>query len=335
MSEMTPRERVLAALEGQEVDRPPVSLWRHFPEEDQTAEALASSTLQWQQMLDLDFIKLMPPGDYATIDWGAKSEFQGAPGGTRETIHYPIAGPDDWLKIEPVSANKGFNAHVVDACRLVREGVGPDVPVLQTIFSPLTIANKLSNGLVIDHLRSDPEKVHQALAVIRDVTVEMTKESLSAGADGVFFASQCATSDLVSQEEYDEFGVAYDEPVLAAAREAGSIFTMIHIHGANTYFDLMAGYDGHAINWHDRRVGPPIAEVLRDYPARAAVGGIDEKGIADMTPEQVREQVLDARRQAGDRRLLIGPGCVALVATPEENLKAAVQAARQALTTEQ
>ena len=329
MAEMTAAERVQAALRGDDLDHPPISLWRHFPEEDQSAQDLAASTLRWQAMLDLDFIKLMPPGDYATIDWGATSEFRGAPGGTRETTHYPIQSPEDWLNIKPVSASKGFNAHVVDACRLVREGVGPDVPVLQTIFSPLTIGNKLSNGLVIDHVRSHPENVHQALDAIRDVTVALTKASLEAGADGVFFASQCATSELVSREEYDEFGVAYDAPVLAAAGEAGSIFTLIHIHGENTFFDVMAGYDGHALNWHDRRVGPPISEVLQEYSERAAVAGIDEKAIATMTAEQVAEQVRDARAQAGDRRLLIGPGCVALVATPEENLRAAVAAARQ------
>jgi uroporphyrinogen decarboxylase len=329
LAEMTAAERVQAALRGDELDHPPVSLWRHFPEQDQSAQALAASTLRWQEMLDLDFIKLMPPGDYATIDWGATSEYQGAPGGTRETTHYPIESPEDWLKIGTVAVTAGFNAHVVDACRIVREGVGQDVPVLQTIFSPLTIGNKLSNGLVIDHLRSHPENVHQALNVIRDVTIQMTKASLAAGADGVFFASQCATSDLVSREEYDEFGVAYDAPVLAAAREGGSIFTMIHIHGENTFFDLMAGYDGHAINWHDRRVGPSIDEVLRSYSDRSAVAGIDEKSVATMTAAQVAEQVLDARTQSRDRRLLVGPGCVALVATPEDNLRAAVAAARQ------
>ncbi len=108
MADMTARERVLAALAGDEVDHPPVSLWRHFPERDQSAQDLAGSTLGWQQLLDLDFIKLMPPGDYATIDWGAKSEFQGAPGGTRETVHFPIQKPDDWLSIDPVRVDRRF-----------------------------------------------------------------------------------------------------------------------------------------------------------------------------------------------------------------------------------
>lgn len=330
--EMTAKERVDAALRGDGVDHPPVSLWRHFPERDQSAQDLADSTLQWQRALELDFIKLMPPGDYATIDWGAKSEFQGAPGGTRETTVYPVESPDDWAGIKPVPVDAGFNAEVVDSCRLVRDAVGPDLPVLQTIFSPLTIASKMSAGKVIDHLRTHPDAVHAALAAIQTVTVEMTKASLRAGASGVFFASQAATSDLVTEAEYREFGVTYDEPVLQAAADAGSEFTLIHIHGENTYFDILAGYDGHAINWHDRRVGPPIDQVLGEYPERAAVAGIDEKGIATMSAAEVANQVRDARRQAGDKRLLVGPGCVALVATPEANLRAAIQASREPLS---
>lgn len=321
-------ERVLAALAGEPVDHPPVSLWRHFPDGDQNATDLARSTLAWQEMLDLDFIKLMPPGDYVTIDWGATSEFRGAPGGTRQTLHYPVQSPDDWATITRVDARSGFNGEMVNACTLVCDGLGPDVPVLQTIFSPLTIANKLSNGLVLDHLRSDPDAVHSALHVIRDVTMEVTRASLEAGADGIFFASQCATSDMVTRDEYREFGTTYDEPVIAAANDAGSVFTLIHIHGGNTYFDMLADYGGHALNWHDRRTGPPISEVRSAYPNRAAVAGIDEHGIVRMSADEVARQVRDAREEAGDRGLLVGPGCVVQVAAPEENLTAAVSAAR-------
>ncbi|RIK38553.1 MAG: uroporphyrinogen decarboxylase [Chloroflexi bacterium] len=329
MSEqLTARERVQAALHGEALDHPPVSLWRHFPERDQSAADLALATLEWQQQFQLDFIKLMPPGDYATIDWGAVSEFQGAPGGTRTTTHYPVSAPEDWSAIKPVPATAGFNAHVVETCRLVRQALGPDIPILQTVFSPLTIAHKLSAGRVLDHLRSDPDAVLSALEVIRDVTVELTKASLAAGASGVFFASQCATSDMLTPEEYAIFGTPFDLPVLAAAID-NSEFTLVHIHGTNAFFDVLAEYPAHALNWHDRRVGPAIPTALSAHPAKAAVAGIDEHGIASMTPDDVRAQVLDARASAGDRRLLIGTGCVALVATPAANIRAAVAAARE------
>jgi uroporphyrinogen decarboxylase len=326
---MTAWDRVAAALAGRSVDYPPVSLWRHFPDHDQTAQQLATSTIQWQGLLGLDFIKLMPPGDYATIDWGARSEYRGAAGGTRETIHFPIQTVDDWARIEPVDPLHGFNGQMVHACGLVRDALGDNIPILQTIFSPLTIANKLSNGLVIEHLKTHPDDVHRALNVIKDVTIGVTFASVREGADGVFFASQCASSDMVTEGEYREFGVRYDLPVMNAIADAGSRFTLVHVHGQNTYFDLLASYDSHAINWHDRRVGPSISEVHRRYPTRALVAGIDEKAIATMSPLDADRQTRDALRQADGRRLLIGPGCVIPVATPEENLLAAVRAARR------
>ncbi|HEV2106682.1 MAG TPA: uroporphyrinogen decarboxylase, partial [Thermomicrobiales bacterium] len=99
---MTSRERVQAAVRGEDVDRPPVGLWRHFPEQDQRAEDLAASTLTWQQQFGFDLIKFMPPGDYPIIDWGAESRFEGAPGGTRTTTRFPITGPADWTTLKPV-----------------------------------------------------------------------------------------------------------------------------------------------------------------------------------------------------------------------------------------
>ena len=92
-SAMTSRERVRTALSGGQVDRPPVALWRHFPEQDQTAADLAAATLDWQARFGFDLVKFMPPGDYPTIDWGAESIYEGAPGGTRRTTRFPIARP--------------------------------------------------------------------------------------------------------------------------------------------------------------------------------------------------------------------------------------------------
>lgn len=318
-------DRVEAALRGDELDVPPVSLWRHFPERDQTAGDLAAATLEWQRVFDFDFVKLMPPGDYPTIDWGAESVYRGSPGGTRETIHYPVTAPEDWARLEPVPVDRGMNREVVEAARLVNEALGGDVPVLQTIFSPLTVAMKLSAGRVIDHLRERPDLVHQGLAVITQVTQAVARASLERGAAGIFFATQCATTELLTLEEYREFGVPYDLQVLEAA--AGSRFTLLHIHGQGIMFEELARYPVHALNWHDRRTWPPLAEGQR-LSGRCVVGGIDERAIATMTPAEAAAQARDAVAQLGGRRLMVAPGCVIPVATPEANVRAVVEAVR-------
>lgn len=327
MSEMTRWERVTAALAGQEVDRVPVSLWQHFPNRDQTARDLADVTLEWQAQFDFDFIKLMPPGDYVTIDWGAKSEYQGAPGGTRETTVFPIETLDDWRKIKPVPVDQGMNREVIETVRLVNERLEGQVPLLQTIFSPLTVAMKLSGGTVLDHLRERPEVVHEALGAITEVTRNVLTASLERGAGGIFFATQCATTDLMSVDEYQEFGVRYDLPVLEAA--GASRFTLLHLHGDNIMFDALKDYPVHALNWHDRRTPPTLAEG-HQASGKCIVGGLNEREIATMSESDAAAQARDAIAQLGGRHVMVTPGCVIPIATPATTISAVVQAVRNA-----
>ncbi|MDI3341417.1 MAG: uroporphyrinogen decarboxylase family protein [Sphaerobacter sp.] len=322
---MTRWERVEAALAGREVDRVPVSLWRHFPNQDQSAEDLAVVTLAWQARFDFDFIKLMPPGDYPTIDWGAESEYRGSPGGTRQTTRFPVVALDDWRRVTPVAPDQGMNRQVVEAARLVNERLGGAVPVLQTIFSPLTVAMKLSNGAVLAHLRERPDIVHEALAAITEVTRGVLVASLERGAGGIFFATQCATTDLMTVEEYREFGRRYDLAVLEAA--GASRFTLLHLHGEHIMFDELRDYPVHALNWHDRRTAPTLTAGER-ASGRCVVGGIDEKGIVAMSAAEAAAQARDAVAQLGGRHLMVAPGCVIPIATPEATIQAVVAAVR-------
>lgn len=326
MTEMSKWERVEAALAGEAVDHPPVSLWQHFPERDQTAEALADSTLAWQARYDNDFIKFMPPGDYATIDWGLTSDYQSSTSGTRETTHYPVASLDDWRKIVPIPVDTGMHRAVIEAAERADARLGGAVPLLQTVFSPLTIAMKLSDGRVLDHLRERPDIVHEALAAIATVTRAMTTATLERGASGIFFATQCATTDLMSVEEYEEFGARYDRQVLDAA--AASRFTMLHIHGERIMFEHLMTYPVHAINWHDRRTAPSLAEGER-LSGKCAIGGIDEQAIATMTPDAAAAQARDAVATLHGTHLMVGPGCVIPITTPPETIAAIIRAVRE------
>ena len=327
--QMTPAERVRAAVVGQAVDRVPVGLWRHFPERDQTAEDLAASTLEWQRRFGFDLVKFMPPGAYPTIDWGAESRSEGAPGGTRTTTRYPVTGPSDWAKLGPVDVHRGFNGVVLDALRRSRQGLGPDVPLFQTIFSPLTVAMKLSQNMAIEHLRAHPAELHAALEVIAGVTREMLAASIEAGADGIFFATQNADFTLMDEAEYREFGLAYDLRVLEPARDRALV--MFHVHGEAPMFELAAHYPAELvqiINWHDRRAAPHLLDGQK-LAHRCVAGGLNEKAIATAEPEAVAAEARDAIAQVKGRSLIVAPGCVIPVATPAANVRAAAEAVRR------
>lgn len=325
---MKSNERVRAAIAGTEVDRPPVSLWRHFPEQDQTADDLAKVTVSWQKEWGWDFVKFMPPGDYATIDWGAETKFTGASGGNRTTTKPAIAKVEDWEALTSHSVTSGFNGMVLEALRQARAELDPDVPFLQTIFSPLTIAHKMTDGQIVDQLRSHPETVREALKVITEVTKETVTASYEAGADGIFFASQLTTADMMTEAEYREFGVPYDFEVIAAsrlARQDGIVF--FHTHGDEPMLNLAAEYDADILNWHDRLTGPSLRAGY-EIVGKAVAGGINEETIIDDSLDTVAAEARDAIDSMNGRHVLVTPGCVIRYATPADRVRAVANAVR-------
>ena len=328
--QMTVRERYLAAIAGEPVDRPPISLWRQFPNMDQTARDLTHATLLWQEAFGFDFVKYMPPAEYPIIDWGGKSEYDGNPNGTRTITHAPIEAIDDWGTIKPLFVQRSFNGVVLSGLRGVRSELGPVIPLLHTIHSPLTVAMKLSNNRVLEHLRANPDAVHTALSVITAVTKDMVNAAFAGGADGIFYATRAADFDLLDEVEAREFGLHYDREVLDAVDGRGTV--LLHVHGNAPMFDLARHYPVQILNWHDRRAAPNLGDGQRQS-GMCVAGGIDETTIETTTPEDVAAQVRDAIAQTGGRHMFVSAGCIIPPTTPPENTQAAVDAARSAVNT--
>lgn len=326
-SAVTHRERIAAALRGELLDRPPISLWRHFPEEDRTAEGLADATVRFQRLVDGDLVKLMPTGMYAVLDYGVR--VQPAPGdvGTTRFAAGPIREPADWSRLPDVSPERGTLKQQVDVVRLVRQALGPDTPVIQTIFSPLNIALKLvgDQATLLDTVATHETLLRQALERITRDVVAFGRACQAAGADGFFFATQLADRAAFPEATYRRLGVPYDLQVLQALRPA-SWCTVLHLHGEDPLFDLADAYPVDGVNWHDRDSTVSLAEGLQKTK-RCLVAGIARRGVITQgTPEQVAAEVRDAIAQTGGRRLIVAPGCVIPDAVPVANLLAARQA---------
>ncbi|MHA2027626.1 MAG: uroporphyrinogen decarboxylase family protein, partial [Candidatus Thorarchaeota archaeon] len=60
-----------------------------------------------------------------------------------------------------------------------------------------------------------------------------------------------------------------------------------------------------------------------------ALGGVDHNGIFRTgTPDEASDQVLKAVEESGPERLIVAPGCVVTVDTPQDNLIAVRNAVR-------
>lgn len=321
-------QRIEAAIAGTATDRVPVALWRHFPVDDQDPGKLAAHTLAYQRAWDFDLVKFMPSGTYGIEDWGAKTAFEGAENGARVVKQVGLHKPEDWRSLPKLDVRKGVYGAQNAALAAAAQELKGSAPILQTVFSPLTTARKLAGEATLQHLRQHPEALEAGLKTITEVTIAFGEEALKAGADGFFFATQLATTDVLTPAEYDRFGKRWDLAFFDHFKGRTRV-DMLHLHGLNPMFDALAGYPVGLVNWHDRLTAPTL-KAGADRFKGAVVGGVEELGLLVKGSEaQVRAQVRDAIAQTGGRRLLVGPGCVAGIAAPEQNIRAVIEEARK------
>ena len=327
MKQMSRRDRIAAAVNRQPVDRVPYAVWRHFPSVDRSAAGLAQASLRFHERYGSDFLKLTPRGGYAVEAWGCVESEEVRPDGHRPCGRCAVRDGDDWKKIRPLDpgAAPGWSEQIEAIIRLGFDRRIGDAPVLPTLFSPLSLARKLSGERLDTDLRARSEDVVGALEAITETLVQFADLALTEGASGVFYSIQAASFRLHSEETYARFGEPYDRRVLESV--AGrSMLTVVHCHGSDLMFDRLAQLPGHAWNWDDRATPPSLAEGAARVPG-AVIGGLDQwKVLRDGTPEEAAAQVRDAVAQAGGTGLIVGAGCVLAMNTPDANVAAVVRA---------
>src|SRR5215208_6802244 len=108
LHKMSKKGRVDAAVRNEPVDRPAVSLWRHFFESERSAEELAGAMLAFHKKYDWDWMKVNPRASYHVEDWGVKLNYgPGGPTDKPRIIEVPIRSTSDWGKLRPLSTSEG------------------------------------------------------------------------------------------------------------------------------------------------------------------------------------------------------------------------------------
>lgn len=320
MHNWSKRKRLEATLTGEQPDRLPVSIWRHWPGDDQDPHALAAACIKWQQDYDWDFLKVSPASSYSVVDWGVQDRWVGHIEGTREYLHQPIHQPVDWDEIHPLPPDKGMLGKQLEALWLINRAMGEEVPVVATVFSPLSQAKHLAgNEQMLAHLRANPLRFQQALEAITETTINWIAAAKETGISGIYYAVQHARYPLMSREEFVQYGRNYDLRILASTSDLW--LNVLHIHSTHIMFDLVADYPTPIVNWHDRESGWQLSAGL-EWIEGAASGGIDHWTLHQEGPEAALLEAQDALQQTGGRRLVLGTGCVAMATTPQRNLRA-------------
>jgi uroporphyrinogen decarboxylase len=312
MARMNKWERLEAAMQQQPADRIPWALWRHFYDRETNARDLARAMLDWQTRNDFDLLKVNPRAQYHAEAWGNRYRYSGLADVKPVLENAVIRSAGDWERIEPLTPSTPAFDEQLQALSLIGHELRGGVPFVETVFCPLGVAGYLAGGdtaLLKQHMRENPQVVHQALSAIATTLGAFAQEVLNAGADGIFFATGTwATYETLTDEEYATFGRPYDLQVLAAA--GGARLNVLHVCRQRNMLRQLLDYPVQVINWAVGEEGnPSLEEIAAAVPARAVAGGISNAALTAPDMDPALREARAAAGAVGHRGLILAGNC--------------------------
>ncbi len=323
---MNKKERVEAALRGEPVDRVPASMWGHDFEREWNPQSLAEAMVENFTRYDWDYLKVNPRACYHVEGWNARVRPSGNKFQAPIFDDTPIKSSSDWKRLRQLEPDQGALGEQLKALQLINHAIGYDAHFVQTIFCPLGVAMYLAghqNEPVLQTIREDRSAMHAALRVIMETFITFALACMEYGASGIFYATNgWASRNLLTEDQYREFGEQYDLEFLDAVKKRAK-FNILHNCGSHIYFDQLASYPVHALNWDIYAEGNPGLLDGQKRSGKAVMGGVNQRGtLKSGSPAQVQEEVLQALEETGGRHFLLAPGCAVSPETPVKNLEA-------------
>jgi len=327
---MKSRDRVLAHLQGEPVDRLPLMpitmmfaadlVGAKYRDYCTDYRVLAEGQIRVAEQFGFDYVNTMSDPAREAADCGAAIEvFDHTPVALLED-HARLSAKSDLLHLkrpDPVGGGRMHNG--VKAVALLKERVGQDLVVEGWIEGPMAEAADLRgiNTVMLD-FHDDPTFVRDLFAWVIEMELDFAKAQLEAGADLIGIGD--AAASLIGPRLYQEFVWPYEKKLVDGIHALGGR-TRLHICG-NTRFALEGmGRLGCAVV--DLDYLSPVGEGRQKMgPNQVILGNIDPvRVLRDGTPEDVTSAISECHQQAGPR-YIVGAGCEVTRDTRHENLRA-------------
>ena len=331
---MSPRQRVLAALRREPVDRTPccnptslatVELMdlvdSHFPQANREPELMARLAATGHTELGFDSIMPVFTIIQESSALGCKIQWEQKDNWPTVRMREPI-----WEEPDDIAIPADFLTHqdtscVLEAIKILRKEFGDEVAIVGKTMGPWSLGYHCF-GVEPFLLMSldDPGKTKLCLDKMKEITVDFGVAQIEAGADALTLPDH-ATGDLVSGEYY----ARYLRDLHIEFVDRIPIPIILHICGRTVdRMDYIAQTGMAAFHYDSKNQPDESMEVVKDRIS--LVGNINNpETLFSKGPEDVRGEVyknLDSGVQ------LVGPECAIPLQTSIENLKEIPQAVR-------
>jgi len=335
MNDISPKIRLLDALNKRETDRPPVICMGGMMNAS-IVEVMQSSgyTLPAAH----DHPELMASLACA-IQEQTGFENLGVP--FCMTVEAELLGSQidkGTLECEPKIVKEAFSStgHVVfrDLDEMVESGririvtaatsklvqTHPQLPVVVSMTGPVSTAASIIDPMIFyKELRKNPAGAHRVLEYVTELLIRFAEESIKAGATVIAIGDPSATGEILGPAMFQEYAVRYLN-ILTSAIHRLETPVILHICGKiERVRPLIPQLLADAIST-DAMVN--LGKLKEDYPGLTTMGNLSTYALQWGTPEKIAAQTENLIEEGID---IISPACGLSTSTTLANIRAMTQ----------
>ena len=242
----------------------------------------------------------MPSRNFQVIDYGVQDEWCGGAPGIRAITKRVIKRSLDWTKLRPLTPARGALSQQVECLRLICGALESDnVPVLQTIYSPLTQAAQLAGSQrLLRDMRVRPDRLRSGLNHLTESTLRFLESLLKLPRlAGIFIVTELASHDIMSEAEYAEFGLPQLETIRSYMPEHLWL-NIVQVAGSSPMLKPLGGLQFQAYNWDVGAGSTDLPQAMSLYDGATCGGLNDQQELLRGTPSLLQASMRDTLEHA-------------------------------------
>ena len=302
---MNKMERLKAAINGDPVDWPPLLAWVHFLSDHLDTRRVVDLHLQSMEAYDWDIMKAMNDYRYPV------------PEGVVDLV-----SADSLKQYKRLSMDEPPFAMQLDLLRQLRDAIGADVPLMDTIFEPHQQILRNVGYDQSENLMAHGDRILPALEAVTQTMCDYVRASREAGADTVFVTINGGIPRGiprgVTREQHERYQKPFTMEILKAAE---GMVRILHVHGSYLQMDRIDGYPYEALSVATKGPGNPSLTELRQITGKCIMGGLDDTRLHERSLPELEREIDAAVAEAGREKYILAPGCTIASFTPQRTLK--------------
>ncbi len=319
---MNAKERVIAAVNKQEVDAIPSGFSYHFPKGNEYGDAGVNVHMKFFNETGGDILKIMNDNRIPSMS--------------------NVKTAADWKDVRSISLSDPCFARQIDLMKRLMDKVDPAYFSMGTLHGVVaTCRHATSEGytfaqtreIMCAHYRENKQPITDAFKRMADSLSRFAQAYVSVGLDGIMYASLGAEKQYFTDEEYADLVAPLDQQVMNVIHNSKNCISFLHMCKENLGMDRYRSYADYAdaFNWGVYETDYSLEKGRELFGGKCIWGGLENRSgvLVDGSTEQIEAEVKKVVDGYGRTGFILGADCTLPTSLDHKRIKAAVDAAHK------